>query len=266
MAKQHRVDIREAFVKRQRLLAAQLELPLDFTKHPTTLGDASEANWGRMLRSFLPGRYEIGPIFAMDSNGDQSEQIDLAIYDRQYSPLWFEAGASRIVPVESVYAILEVKPEVAAGTLKYAAEKVASVRRLVRRSGPIVDISGTHDGPPPEARPILGGIVGLRSGWTNGFDSPAAKAQLISHHGDAHLDLGLALEHSAFDHVLDTANLELLSPGLEVSSPGTQLIFFALRLFRRLQSVGTAMAVDLRAYDALLDGIDPAEFPDNGAD
>lgn len=262
MVEKNRVDLREAFVKRQRLLAAQLELPLDFTRHPTTLGDASEANWGRMLRSFLPGRYEVGPIFAMDSAGEQSDQIDLAIYDRQYSPLWFEAGASRIVPVESVYAVLEVKPEVSAATLRYAADKVSSVRRLERQSGPIVDISGTHPGPTPSQRPILGGIVALRSRWTDGFDSEAAKTQLVEHEGGAHLDLGLALEHSAFDHVDDTANLQLLEPGLEVSSSGTQLIFFALRLFRRLQSIGTAMAVDLRQYDALLREIDPADYPE----
>ncbi|MCS6562301.1 MULTISPECIES: DUF6602 domain-containing protein [Curtobacterium] len=262
MAEPNQIDIRAAFVQRQRLLAAQLQLPLDFTKHPTTLGDATEANWKGMLGSFLPGRYAIGPIFAMDANGNQSDQIDLGIYDRQYSPLWLEVGSSRIVPVESVYAALEVKPEVSAATLKYAADKVASVRRLQRRSGKIVDIAGTHAGPLPANRPILGGIVALRSSWNNGFDSDAARSRLAEHTGESHLDVGLALEHTAFDNVPTTANLEMLTPGVDCSTPGTQLIFFALRLFRRLQSIGTAMAVDLDSYDRLLEDLDPADYPD----
>ncbi|MEN0101474.1 MAG: hypothetical protein AAGC90_01010 [Curtobacterium sp.] len=155
----------------------------------------------------------------------------------------------------------ENQPRAAQGTGGRPAERSAGPATAATPAG-----STTNDGTPPESRPILGGIVGLQRGWTNGFDSSAAKAQLASHNGDAHLDLGLALEHSAFDHVLDSANLEILRPGLEVSSPGTQLIFFALRLFRGLHSVGTAMVIDLRAYDALLEGIDPAEFPENGAD
>lgn len=262
MAEPNQIDIRAAFVQRQRLLAAQLQLPLDFTKHPTTLGDATEANWKGMLGSFLPGRYALGPIFAMDAHGNQSDQIDLGIYDRQYSPLWLEVGSSRIVPVESVYAVLEVKPEVSAATLRYAAAKVASVRRLQRRSGKIVDIAGTHAGPLAADRPILGGIVALRSSWSSGFDSVSARSRLAEHAGDYHLDVGLALEHTAFDNVPATANLDMLSSGVEFSTSGTQLIFFALRLFRRLQSIGTAMAVDLDAYDKLLEDLDPADYPD----
>ena len=58
------VDLNEAFLARQKLLSAELEIPLEFTKHPTTIGDSSEANWVRMLRSFLPGRYAVEAIQA----------------------------------------------------------------------------------------------------------------------------------------------------------------------------------------------------------
>jgi hypothetical protein len=258
----NQVDLGRAYLTRQRLLSTELELPLDFTSHPTTIGDASEANWRRMLTSFLPGRYEVGPVFALDAAGAQSQQIDLAIYDRQYSPLWLQVGASRIVPAESIYAVFEVKPEVNAGYLRYAAEKAASVRSLGRTSGRIVDIYGTQPGPRPETRPILGGILALRSGWSSGLSGTTGRRNLGLHQGLGHLDLGIALEDCAFDHIPSSANLELLTPGLEFSRPGIQLIYFAMHLFRRLQAIGTALAVDLDIYEAALEAVDVSQYSD----
>jgi hypothetical protein len=255
-----KVDLAAAFAQRQRALTSELGLPLDLTTHPTALGDAAEANWRGMLKSILPGRYEVGPIFAMDSNGQQSDQIDIAIYDRQYAPLWFTIGSNRIVPIESVYAVLEVKPEINARNLQYAADKVASVRELERKSGRIVDIYGTQEGVDLETRPIIGGLLALRSGWKDGLSSGRATTQLLKHSGAHHLDLGLALTDGAFDHVSSSANLEMVDVGLTYSPTGAQLIFFTMRLFRRLQSIGTAPAVDLAAYDRLLALVEPGAF------
>ncbi len=257
------IDLKEAFLARQKVLSTELELPLAFTSHPTTIGDASEANWVRMLKSFLPGRYEVGPVFALDAQGQQSEQIDLAIYDRQYSPLWFQAGASRIVPVESIYAVFEVKPEVNHEYMEYAAKKAASVRRLTRTSAKIVDIHGTHEGPKLEDRPILAGIVGLRCGWAEGLAGETGQSNLKLYTGESHLDLGLALVDAAFDQIPSTANLDMLAEGLEYSPEGTQLIFFVMHLFRRLQAIGTAPAVDLAVYEEALNGLNIKDYTED---
>lgn len=254
------IDLKKAFLDRQKLLSAELEIPLQFTSHPTTIGDASEANWGRMLRSFLPGRYEVGPIFALDAAGNQSEQVDLAVYDRQYSPLWFQSGASRFVPVESVYAVFEVKQNVNLENLNYAANKVASVRRLSRTSAKIVDIYGTQDGPDPASRPILGGMLALRTDWVGGLNGTTARTNIDALRGPKWLDLGLALEDAAFDRVPDDANTDVLAPGAFFSEPGTQLIFFVMRLFQRLQAIGSAMAVDLSIYERVLAETDPTAY------
>jgi hypothetical protein len=255
-------DLKRAFLQRQKAMSAELEIPLEFTSHPTAIGDASEANWVRMLKSFLPGRYEVGPIFALDAKGGRSEQVDLAIYDRQYSPLWFEAAGNRFVPVESVYAALEVKQEVSAGHLKYAADKIESVRKLHRTSASIVDIYGTQQGPAPADRPIIGGIVALRAKWKDGLTSDAGRKNIAKHTGDRHLDLGLALNDLAFDNVPASTTSSLLTPGLTFSEPGVQLISFAMRLFRRLQATGTALAVDLSVYEQSLDSITVSDYAD----
>ncbi|WP_104126704.1 DUF6602 domain-containing protein [Cryobacterium sp. Y57] len=255
-------DLKRAFLQRQKAMSAELEVPLEFTTHPTAIGDASEANWVKMLRSFLPGRYEVGPIFALDAQGGRSEQIDLAIYDRQYSPLWFEAAGNRYVPVESMYAALEVKQEINANYLKYAAQKIESVRTLHRTSASIVDIYGTQTGPAPADRPIIGGIVALRTSWKDGVASDAGRSNITKHSGDRHLDLGLALNDVAFDYVPALTTSELLTPGLTFSEPGVQLISFAMRLFRRLQATGTALAVDLNVYEESLKSITVSDYTD----
>lgn len=254
------IDLKKAFLDRQKLLSAELEIPLQFTSHPTTIGDASEANWGRMLRSFLPGRYEVGPIFALDARGNQSQQVDLAVYDRQYSPLWFQSGSSRFVPIESVYAVFEVKQNIDLQNLRYAAEKIASVRSLSRTSAKIVDIYGTQDGPDPANRPILGGILALRSDWTEGLQGETGRNHATSFSGAEWLDFGLALDDAAFDRIPDDANTDVLKPGIEYSTAGTQLIFFVMHLFRRLQAIGSAMAVDLDIYERVLEEIDPSAY------
>lgn len=255
--KDQKFNLGQAFMQRQIALSRELEMPSAFTAHPTTIGDGSEANWVRMLRSFLPNRYAIGPIFALDAVGGRSEQIDLAIYDRQYSPLWFEIGDNLFVPVESVYAVFEVKQKITKSQLTYAAKKVASVRNLTRTSERIVDFQGVHQGAPPKDRPIIGGIVALNGSWKAGLQGDIGRKNIQRLTGQRHLDLGIALTDAAFDNVPDYCN-DMLEPGLQFSKPGTQLIYFAIHLFRRLQATGTALAVDLKVYERALDNAGPA--------
>lgn len=57
--------------------------------HPTDLGDATEAIWIDLLNKYLPRRYHAIKATVCDSNGEFSEQIDVVIHDRQYTPLVF---------------------------------------------------------------------------------------------------------------------------------------------------------------------------------
>ena len=84
--------------------------------HPTEKGDASESVWIEVLNAHLPRRYEARKAHIVDSRGAFSEQIDIVIHDRQYSPLVFRMKDSFIVPVESVYAVFEAKQDLTANT------------------------------------------------------------------------------------------------------------------------------------------------------
>lgn len=241
----NKFDLRDAYLRRQAQLLADLNVAAGFFDHPTAKGDASEVDWKGMLSGFLPGRYGVGPIFAVDSRGQQSHQIDLAIYDRQYAPLFFEsAGGDLVVPAESIYAVFEVKPVVDKGYVEYAGTKVASVRALHRTSAEIRHAGGVYPPQDPASKPIIGGLLAARSEWTD-LEGRAATRAIASADPNRQLDLGLALDSKAF---------ESLRPSGEViySAEGTQLIWFALRLFRRLQRVGTALAIDLDEYEQVL--------------
>jgi hypothetical protein len=231
-------DWKKAFGAKQDHLLSELGLMSNFTSHPTAKGDATEEGWVDMLSNFLPRRYGVGSVFAVDSKGEQSQQIDVAVYDQQYSPLFFEKGGTSIVPVESIYAVFEAKPELNKGYVEYAQEKIASVRNLHRTSVDIRHAGGTYPPQNPADKPILGGLLATRSAWTD-LRGKAARDVLLSGDEQGRLDFSIAVKHGAterFEHDLMHA------------PEAQQLIWFAMQLYKRLSSMGTVLALDLDAY------------------
>lgn len=234
-------DLSAAFAAKQNALLAALNVPAAFTAHGTTIGDASEADWVAMLREFLPGRYGVGPIFAVDCDGRSSQQIDVAVYDQHYAPLWFETPTGTLfVPVESVYAAFEVKQRINKTYADYTGTKLASVRALRRTSAKIRHAGGVYNPQNPKDKPILGGILTTSSGWTHP-QARAAVVALAELQEDHRIDLGIALDSVAFS--VDRTSCEIA-----FSPPGRQLIYFAVTLFERLQALGTALAVEIPEY------------------
>ncbi len=133
--------------------------------HPGSKGDASENVWISMLDLYLPKRYQTAKAHVVDSLGNFSQQIDVVVFDRQYSPFIFTYEGETIIPAESVYAVFEAKQTANAGLVKYAQEKVASVRRLHRTTLPIPHAGGTY--PAKSLIPILGGMLTFESEWSS---------------------------------------------------------------------------------------------------
>jgi len=211
--------------------------------HPGASGQATETNWREMLQSYLPARYQVSDGFVIDADGSLSQQIDVIIFDRQYSPLLFNQDNVTYIPAESIYAIFEVKQKLSRETIGYASDKVASVRRLRRTSAPIPHVGGVFEPKPPF--PIIGGILTLESSWHP--HPPLGKyfrQSLTSLDDSGQLNLGCALKHRAFE-----ANYEngiLLT--IEESREDTALVFFMFRLLALLQRLGTVSAIDFSEY------------------
>lgn len=248
-------DIRQSLLGHQHRILGNHVAVRGMTGHPTVLGDQSESDWVAILRNFLPERYEVGPIIAVDSNGAQSEQLDVGIFDRQYSPLWFgQQGATRFVPVEAVYAAFEVKPQMNKGYIEYASTKIASVRDLHRTSAPIPHAGGRFAAIDPDTRPIIGGLLTTTAGWATPTAAITALDEHLPQHGDpGFLTIGIALDTLTFDHTPNPVEGQVTStatnPLREYRHDGNQLIHFAARLFRLLQLTGTVLAIDMAAYE-----------------
>ena len=206
--------------------------------HPGTKGDASENVWLDLLNTYLPKRYQAAKAHVVDSNGTFSDQIDVVVYDRQYSPFIFRYEEQTIIPAESVYAVFEAKQTLNKEHIKYAREKVASVRRLHRTSLPIPHAGGTY--PPKPLIPICGGLLTLESDWKPAMGESLYTA-LGDGMGDDHLDLGCVAAHGyfAFDEV---------SGAYKTHAGGKPATAFLLTLISQLQFSGTVPMIDVQAY------------------
>ncbi|MGO7535946.1 hypothetical protein ELH26_12115 [Rhizobium leguminosarum] len=203
--------------------------------HPTDLGDATEEIWIDLFNKYLPRRYHALKATVVDSAGMFSEQIDVVIHDRQYTPLVFTFRDKHVVPAESVYAVFESKQEMNATHIEYAQKKIASVRRLHRTSLPVPTVDGMKKA--KDLLPILGGILTLSSNWRPVFGDTMLR-HLES--GGERLDAGC---------VADNGNLWLNEDGSYTLSEKTKPVTrFLLELISRLQAVATVPMIDMRAY------------------
>jgi len=109
--KQSEVDgksfLRSAFAAEQEVLSGQLKLSFDSISHSGVMGDVNEKYFIEVLRKYLPKRYAVDSAIVIDSNGATSDQIDIVIYDPQYTPTLLDQHDHRYIPAESVYVVVK---------------------------------------------------------------------------------------------------------------------------------------------------------------
>ncbi len=206
--------------------------------HPGTKGDASENVWISMLETYLPKRYQAAKAHVVDSQGNFSQQIDVVVFDRQYSPFIFTYENETVIPAESVYAVFEAKQTADAGLVRYAQEKVASVRRLHRTSLPIPYAKGTYPAKP--LIPILGGLLTFESEWSPAL-GPSFEKALKADLGDGRLDIGCIAAHGHFYY-------DQAADGFSFVNEGKPATAFLFKLIAQLQFSGTVPMIDVEAY------------------
>jgi len=241
----------QALAAEQQVLAKQLELSSGSITHHGCMGEVNEQLFIDVLKHYLPRRYGVEQGIVIDSNGRTSDQIDIVIYDRQYTPPLLKQMSHRYILAEAVYAVLEVKPSINKEYLVYAADKAHSVRRLTRTSVEIPHAGGVYK--PKALFPILAGIVGIQAEWSDGLQSASFRQALAKLCGDHTLSIGLALENQAFSLAYDTYDLQLCHGPVDFSGPAEHsLAWFLFTLLKRLQDLGTCPAVDWLRYRDVL--------------
>jgi hypothetical protein len=215
----------------------KLQLARESFGHPVSAGDASEEVWVELLTKYLPKRYMVAKAFVVYSKGIFSQQIDVLVFDRQYTPFIFEFNGEKIVPAEGVYAAFEAKQSINARQVGYAQEKIGSVRKLHRTSLPIPYANGTY--PPKIPGHIIGGLLTFESDWKPPLGDSLMEI-LTTDKAVRRLDLGCVAAHGTFG--CDEDHCYTITP------EGKPATAFLLELIARLQSTATVPMIDVRAY------------------
>ncbi len=208
--------------------------------HPGARGEAAEEDWLKVLKAHLPHRYQADKAFVIDSRGACSEQIDVVVYDRQYSPFLYNHSNQRFIPAESVYAVIEVKQDLSREHIKYAGEKAASVQNLYRTSERVTHVEGIAK--PRQLPRILAGILTYQSSWTPAFGDPL-KDILSELQVNEQIDIGCTLTHGVFEVSYPSEGINLT-----LAEGPRSVVQFLMRFLKQLQSMGTAPAINYNAY------------------
>lgn len=262
------INIRDLFNGLQKQMEVQLNTNRDNILHPVTKGDSLENVWIEWLKKYMPNRYCIDKAIIIDSEGNLSDQIDLVIYDQQYTPFVFTQNGVHYIPAEGVYAVFEVKPDLEGSTtsdgesmsyIEYAGRKIESVRALKRTSAKIIDRGESR--PPRSLTKIIGGILTSVNSYS--------KNETIEKHLKSLLelktiDMGCVVEYGSFyiDYIGEEKK-EITDPNERIneyyknrafnkitySERENSLVTFFLQLSRYLQqTIGTVAAIDFSAY------------------
>lgn len=266
--KENAINIQSLFNGLQKQMEVQLNTNRENILHPGTKGDSLENVWIEWLRKYMPNRYSIDKAIIIDSKGQLSDQIDLVIYDQQYTPFVFTQNGVHYIPAEGVYAVFEVKPDLEGSCvvdgrsishIEYAGRKIESVRKLERTSTKIID-RGVSRGARPLTK-IIGGILTSVNSYK--------KIDTIENHfkkltGLKTVDMGCSVEFGSFyiNHIgeenravedlnrrIQDYYVERKYDEIKYSERENSLVTFFLQLSRYLQqSIGTVAAIDFNAY------------------
>ena len=211
--------------------------------HPTVRGDVAENAWRELLGEYLPARYRVGGGFVVSADGMKSGQIDCIIYDNTYTPKFFGEHGMLYIPIEAVYAVFEVKPEVTRANILYASGKARSVRALRRTTAPYVG-DGQERAPKPPIH-IIGGLLADRiSGWGQHAQTMAQQQPSPDRGGNGAIDVVLTAKKGGADFF--ESGFPATKPRIYPQKGG--LMVGVLRLIRALQTQGTVPAVDLNDW------------------
>lgn len=173
--KEHITRLKKYYGNTGKRIGQQLQLATP--NHHLTTGTSRELVWLELFRNIVPKKYNLAQsVFLMDALGNISAEVDIAIYDEQYTPYIFNYGNISFIPIEAVVIVVQSKSrtldtKVYANLVKW----VQSIQTLqtrenayLRTEGYIVDGIGDKPSTQTATRPImiLGTLNELSEGTT----------------------------------------------------------------------------------------------------
>ena len=121
----------ERIAKEMRLKSESIRR--DFATHHLSAGANREELVKNFLEGHLPKRFGVSTGLILSHDGEFSKQADLVVVDDQNNAPLYPDGSSKIWPVESVYALIEVKTNLNPRDLEDAVDKGRRFKRLPRK-------------------------------------------------------------------------------------------------------------------------------------
>lgn len=98
--------------------------------HPGLKGSSVELVVLSFLREHLPANLDVSSGVAIDASGGSTKQLDVIVSDAAGTPIFYRSGDVRVIPIEGIYAIIEVKTYLKCSDLPEIYENMRSVRSL----------------------------------------------------------------------------------------------------------------------------------------
>ena len=99
--------------------------------HKSSSGHNREEIVRNFLRRYLPERFGISTGTVISAKGERSNQCDIIIFDKQNSVSLYPAEhPNKLWPVESVYAVIEVKAVLNQASLKKSIDDCEKLKKL----------------------------------------------------------------------------------------------------------------------------------------
>jgi len=124
------MNIEEVFEEVSAQMRSDFDRSRSALSHAGLKGSSNEEIVKAFLRQYLPKNLEISTGLAVDSKGGVSRQLDIIIHDAAKTPIFFQSAETRVIPIECIYAVIEVKAFLDKAELEKSFQNMQSVKAL----------------------------------------------------------------------------------------------------------------------------------------
>lgn len=97
----------ENYLYMNQMMVQEMELA---SEHPGLTGGYREGMWLKFFRNIIPLKYSIAQgVIIIDSHRNVSNEVDIAVFDEQYTPYVFQYNTLKFIPIEAVVLVVECK-------------------------------------------------------------------------------------------------------------------------------------------------------------
>ena len=126
--------LKEVFESISEKMQSDFEKVTKLVSHPSVKGTARENALMKYLRPHIPDKFAFSEGIIIDSFEHQSRQVDVIIHDRIATPFLQDRDLANVIPIESVYAVIEVKSTLTKDELTKCIANIKSVRSLKKNT------------------------------------------------------------------------------------------------------------------------------------